>query len=202
MLRFALSVLVALVSAIFAVGCGGADRGGPGPSASDGGRERALAAYAGLPLTFVENRGQADKRVRFHAQSAGHAVYLTRDEIALTLQKDSGKGVALALRFLGADPGARPSGDKRAPGTANYLLGDDPSQWRTQVPGYSGVVYRDLWPGIDLKLRGQAEAIKYEFRVRPGARVADIQLAYRGATGLRRDTRGGAADRDRPGRPA
>ena len=190
MLRFALSVLVALVSAIFAVGCGGADRGGPGPSVSDAGRERALAAYAGLPLMFVENRGQADKRVRFHAQSAGHAVYLTRDEIALTLQKDSGKGVALALRFLGADPGARPSGDKRVPGTANYLMGDDPSQWRTQVPGYSGVVYRDLWPGIDLKLRGQAEAIKYEFRVRPGARVADIQLAYRGATGLRRDTEG------------
>jgi hypothetical protein len=35
--------------------------------AFDGGRERALAAYAGVPLTFVENRGQADERVRFHA---------------------------------------------------------------------------------------------------------------------------------------
>ena len=55
------------------------------------------------------------------------------------------------------------------------------------MPGYRGVVYRELWPGIDLKLSGQAEALKYEFRVRPGARVEDIRLAYRGATGLRRD---------------
>ena len=36
---------------------------------------------------------------------------------------------------------------------------------------------RDLWPGIDLKLTGQPGELKYEFRVRPGARVADIQLA-------------------------
>ena len=28
-------------------------------------RERVLAAYANLPLTFVENRGQTDVRVRF-----------------------------------------------------------------------------------------------------------------------------------------
>ena len=39
-------------------------------------------------------------------------------------------------------------------------------------------------------LRGQAGELKYEFRVRPGASVQDIRLAYRGATGLRRDDAG------------
>jgi hypothetical protein len=51
-------------------------------------------------------------------------------------------------------------------------------------------VYRELWPGIDLTLSGQAGGLKYEFRVRPGARVADIRMAYRGAQGLRRDGAG------------
>ena len=44
-----------------------------------------------LPLTFVENRGQTDPRVRFHAQGPGHAFFLTPDRIALTLQRDSAR---------------------------------------------------------------------------------------------------------------
>ena len=191
MTRFTLSVSVVLVLATIAAACGSSDPRARAPSALDGSHGRALAAYGALPLTFVENRGQVDERVRFHAQSAGHAVYLTRDQIALTLQNDSGKGVALAMRFLGADPQALLAGNDRAPGTVNYLNGDDPARWRTDVPGYLGVEYRELWPGIDLKLNGQAAGeLKYEFRVRPGARVEDIQLAYRGATGLRRDGEG------------
>ena len=184
MARITLSVAAVLVVSLMASACGGTS--GTDVRAPSG-SQKAAAAFAGLPLTFVENRGQVDGRVRFHAQGAGHAIYLTRDEIALTLRKDSGKGVALALRLLGADPRVAPSGDRRAPGTANFLEGDDPPRWHTDVPGYLGVVYRDVWPGIDMRLRGEAGELKYEFRVRPGASVEDIRLAYRGATGLRRD---------------
>ena len=171
------------------------------PTAFDG-RERVLAAaYAGLPLTFVENRGQADERVRFHAQGAGHAFYLTRDQIALTLQNDSGRGVALGLHFLDADPRVVPVGSRRAPGTVNYLKGDDPAGWRTGVPGYHDVVYRELWPGIDLKLNGQAGELKYEFHVRPGAgRGHPAGLPRRGGPAAGRCRR--AAHRHRPGRAA
>src|SRR5262249_18086776 len=41
--------------------------------------------------------------------------------------------------------------------------------------------YPDLWPGVDLSYYGQANTLKYEFVVRPGADPAQIQLAYRGA---------------------
>ena len=188
MVRAGLSVPVVLVVATMVVACGGSDPQVRPPTAGGGGAERAAAAaYAGLPLTFVENRGQAGSRVRLHAQGAGHAVQLTRKAIAHTLQRDSGDGVALALRFRHANPRVDPVGSERAPGTVNYLIGNDPSRWRTHVPGYLGAVYRGLWPGIDLELSGQAGALKYEFRVRPGARVRDIELAYSGATGLRRD---------------
>jgi hypothetical protein len=152
--------------------------------------ERAQTAFAQLPLTFIENRGQADGRVRFMVQGPGQAVYLTRREVALALQKQSGAGVALALRFLGADPDVAVAGNQRAPGAINYLRGDDPARWQTRVPAYHEIVYRDLWPGIDLVLGGRSGTLKYEFRVRPGARVADIRLAYRGARALRRDSAG------------
>ena len=98
--------------------------------------QKAAAAFAGLPLTFVENRGQVDGRVRFHAQGAGHAIYLTRDEIALTLRKDSGKGVALALRFLGADPRVVPSGTgaRPAPSTSSRATTRSLAHGRARLP--------------------------------------------------------------------
>src|SRR3984893_4108216 len=42
---------------------------------NQGSREQVLKAYANLPLTFVENRGQTDSRVRYSAQGSGYAFY-------------------------------------------------------------------------------------------------------------------------------
>src|SRR5262245_17495745 len=39
--------------------------------------ERARAAYERLPLAFVENRGQEDRRVRFSAQGDRFAFHMT-----------------------------------------------------------------------------------------------------------------------------
>jgi hypothetical protein len=64
------------------------------------------------------------------------------------------------------------------------LTGRDASRWRTGLPTYEGVVYRNLWPGIDLAFRGDGGDLKYEFRLAPGANPDDIRLAYRGAERL------------------
>jgi Beta-propeller repeat len=100
------------------------------------------------------------------------------------------RGFALAWRFLGANPRVVLSGEERAPGKVNYLRGRDPAGWRTGLSRYGQVVYRELWPGVDLVLRGRPGELKYEFRVRPGARVGDIRLAYRGARSLTMDAAG------------
>ena len=55
-----------------------------------------------------------------------------------------------------------------------------------------GLVYPDLWPGIDLVYEGAADRMKYSFVVKPGADPGQIKLAYRGAYGVR----------DKPGRAA
>ena len=66
-------------------------------------KQEAIAAYGKLPLAFTANAGQTDGRVRYSAQGGGLSVFLTRKEAMLSLQRP-GKGVALALRFLGANP--------------------------------------------------------------------------------------------------
>ena len=92
--------------------------------------------------------------------------------------------MALALRFLGANRRVAIRGERPAPGRVNYLLGNDPSKWHTGLRSYERVVYRDLWPGVDMAFAGRSGKLKYEFLVRPGARLRDIRLAYRGAKQL------------------
>src|SRR5207249_9866275 len=49
---------------------------------------------------------------------------------------------------------------------------------------------RDVWPGVELDVRGNGLGLKYEFRVAPGTDPARIRLAYRGQTRLALDRTG------------
>src|SRR5580698_4602512 len=54
-------------------------------------RLRALEAYGKLPLTFEQNSGQTDARVKFLARGAGYTVFLTDRDATLRLQQTSTK---------------------------------------------------------------------------------------------------------------
>ena len=71
------------------------------------------------------------------------------------------------------------------PGITNYFLGDDPSKWRTNVPGFAEVIYRDVWPGIDLRVYGNGPNLEQEFIVQPGGDLTLVRVSYRGVENLR-----------------
>ena len=116
--------------------------------------EDAWRAYSKLPIAFVENRGQTDSRVRYYAQGKRYAFFLTSRDIVLSFaDAASRQELALNLRFVGARHGAAPEGVERVAGAVNYLHGNDPAGWQTELPRYGQIVYRELWPGVDLQLR-------------------------------------------------
>ena len=156
------------------------------PRSSLAGRQQQAAkAYANLPVSFVENRGQIDARARYYAQGDRFGFFLTpktdRDVVG---QRQRAEPVAGGPAVPGAASTLEPQGVERAAGVVNDLRGSDPSQWRRGIPQYRQVVDRDLWSGIDLRLRDRSGVLKYEFLVRPGASPSDIELAYGGADGL------------------
>ena len=165
---------------------------GGAPTAALGIEEaRLLDAYAKLPVSFVENRGQMDSRVRYYAQGNRYAFYLTRNEVLLSFMKEpSTPELSLALRFIHRNPNSVLEGGERASGEVNYFRGADAAQWHTEIPRYRQAVYRELWQGVDLRLHEESGVLKYEFRVRPGGRPEDIRLAYAGAEGLTVDGSG------------
>jgi hypothetical protein len=164
-----------------------------GPRFASGTRERAPStalsaatgrrvtlAYTNLPLAFIPNAGQTDEQVRYYAQGAGYSFRFTDDKAVLALQTGD-RGHVLDLRFLGANPNAELTATGQSGGTVNYLTG---SERQSNLPTYGRVIYRELWPGIDMVFWGKGGKLTYEFRLRPGARVSDIRLAYAGAEGV------------------
>ena len=83
-----------------------------------------------------------------------------------------------------------PEGEKPAETVISYFKGPE-NEHRSGVSTYNSIVYRDLWPGIDLVYDGDANHLKYRFVVRPGADPERIRLAYRGAERLSLDSEGG-----------
>ncbi len=163
------------------------------------------AASGGLPLSFIPNRGQTDPQVVFQASSAGGALFFTADEIVIATTRSSPntpplaareleptaapqKDVAISvtrLQFVGANRRAAIVGVDPLPGIANFFLGNDPAKWQTNLPTFAGIVYRDLYPGIDLRYDGNSGGqIKGTYLVAPGADPSAIRWRYAGAPEL------------------
>jgi hypothetical protein len=154
------------------------------PGAPRMSEEAAIDAYGKLPLSFIPNEGQTEEAVRYYAQGAGYGFFFTKEGARLSFADGEGRGHALALDFLGADPGATLEAQKRLSGEVNYLVGDDPAKWQKGLSTHGELLYGGLWPGIDMAVRGEGGNLKYEFHLKPGSSVEDVRLGYRGAKGL------------------
>ena len=148
--------------------------------------------FESLPLAFEPNRGQTDRQVDFLAHGLGYALFLTSREAVLELQPAGGKqGAVLRMKLLGSHPAtSRLNGLGELPGKSNYLIGRDPSKWRTNVPNYTRVAERGVYPGIDLVYYGHQRQLEYDFVVAAHAAVSAIRLQVEGAQKLRLDSAG------------
>src|SRR5215207_5248254 len=167
-----------------------ADQSGAGapvsqPAAPQMSEKEAIDAYGKLPLSFIPNEGQPEEAVRYYALGAGYGFFFTQKGAMLSFADGKGRGHALALDFQGADPDATLTAQEQLSGKVNYLVGDDPANGHQWLPTHAELLYRGLWPGIDMAVRGEGGKLKYEFHLKPGSSVDEVRLGYRGAEGLK-----------------
>jgi hypothetical protein len=98
-------------------------------------------------------------------------------------------GSVLRLRLEGASAGHRVAGEGLLSGRANFLRGSK-STWTLDVPLYQSLIYRGVYPGIDMRYGGTGPALKSEFRVSPGADPNRIRIRYSGGSPPQIDTDG------------
>ena len=147
----------------------------PSAGLSDAAGQQVSETYGGLSHTFIPNAGQTDSKVLYYSQGSRYGVYFTREEAVFAFLEKSPqssrgemsnreplrnqvfpkadqetRGMALALRFVEANPEVSLEGRVEGTGRVNYFKGKDPAKWRTDLPTYQEVAYRELWPGVDL----------------------------------------------------
>ena len=145
------------------------------------------------PLVFIANGGQIDDRAAYYILGRDKTVFFGRDGVSLVLSESpTAKKFghwAVKLAFDGAVPAAGPVGDGLTPAVVSYFKGR-PEEWRTAVPTFARLAYRNLWPGIDLVYSGAADRLKYELIVCPGVDPATIRFTYTGVTDVSLDKDG------------
>jgi hypothetical protein len=150
-------------------------------------------------LSFEVNRGQTAAEVDFLSRGSGYTMFLTPTEAVLSLQKSGittggapqvTDSVELSSTFVGANPQPQVVGLDQLEGTSNYLIGNDPSQWQTNIANYGRVEYHNLYSGVDLVFYGNQQQLEYDYVVAPGADPGVIKLAISGAESMTLDDQG------------
>ncbi len=148
---------------------------------------------AGLPSFFVPGGGSQDAP-GYVLRNGELTAALYQREVDL-----ASNGNSVRITFPGARFGSAPAGVNRLPGEANVLTGSDPSGWRTGLPVYGAVTYREIYPGIDMTFLVDGRRVKREFVVAPGADAAVIRMRFEGARRVQVGPDGGLVIETRTG---
>ena len=171
-----------------------------------------VQAYGKLPLSFTENRGQVAEPVRFYIRGSQGTIYYTPDEVVYDVAQQTSqpdrrrpgeepemaepdttvrrRGVVVRMKFQGANASVALEGVDELEGKVNIFRGKDPDKWKTGIRTFGGIVYRDLYSGVDLAYHGRGGHLSQQLVVSPRGKVEDIAFSYQGAEKIRVDERG------------
>jgi len=161
-------------------------------------------------LEFVENKGQWPEAIKFQAQTVAGAfalqnngyrvlVHNPQDLAALNTHPreknytpadaENFDGIlhshAYEVKFLNANPNPTIVPEKIQSSYNNYFIGNDSTKWASGCKIYKAVVYKEVYPGIDIRYYTNEAQLKYDIIVHPGGDVSKIALYIDGADGIK-----------------
>ncbi|MBZ5523340.1 MAG: SBBP repeat-containing protein [Acidobacteriia bacterium] len=136
------------------------------------------------PISFEPAADQ-----EFIAHRPGAGVRFTQDSIETLLPGQHGRAAGLTMKLHGRSA-LRIRTEGELPGKSNYLKGNDPARWRTNVPTFARLRYSRVYPGIDLVFYGTGDDLEHDFIVEAGADPKQINLELQGAKKISLNARG------------
>ena len=143
---------------------------------------------------FMPNRGQFPENVYAQAKFNSHIAWFTKNGIwfqffseneldvlhdksieDLTLNTD-----VVQMVFENAHLGKPNYHGKYSTEKYNYFIGNNSKNWVTGISKQSRLTFTNVYDNIDLEFIASAAGLKYNWIVREGGRIKDIQVAYNG----------------------
>lgn len=157
-----------------------------------------------LPLIFERNIGQHDEKVQFMLNKKEYTAFFTDTELVLALRNnekikeekeiDSNSIVnpsinnlnqykvnVLRINFEDSNKIPQIIGKNEFNCKINYFKGNNKSEWKSCIPIYEKLLYKEVYPGIDLLYYGKQNNMKLEFIVQPNKSIDCIKLNLEGS---------------------
>ena len=157
-------------------------------------------------LKFIQNKGQWPLPYKFSAGLSQGQVLFANDRIVFSLREklepnyekvvsfgphrthkmnEDGpvaqvNGHVYQILFKGMNADAAVFGYHDAVTRFNYFLDRDSSQWVSGAASYYGLVYKNVYDGVDMRYTSSGSQLKYEWIVSPQSDPSRIQIHYDG----------------------
>ncbi len=145
----------------------------------------------------MRNEGQWNSAVQYRAEIQGGYVYIDQDGLTIQLlennfyqklhdwvqgaEENTGNIHALKCRLAGADLSRVRDEAKPQAYYNNYFVGNNPSQWASNVKSYGQIRFEEIYQGIDLRFDAINGNVKYEYIVAAGSTPEPILVEIEGA---------------------
>ena len=169
-----------------------------------------IKAFNKLPLCFIENKGQVREGAKYYIKMPNGNVYFTPEQIVYQfiqikdeeksqekrlMPRETEKGEKIKVenirvRYISSNKNVKVEGLEENKAEISYFRGNDPGKWVRGVRTFRKVLYKELYPQIDLIVYGSGGGIKHEYWVSAGGEVEKIKLRYEGIKQLRVNERG------------
>ncbi len=152
---------------------------------------------------FIENKGQWNKNVNYKMELSNGALFLENNCITYNFVNSEEMnyshahhgsedhthslmrhGHAYKMKFLRANENPEIICSDKTSDYCNYYIGNDPSNWASNVAKFNNVKYLNLYDGIDINYYTKGHGMKYDIILNPGADIKNLEFEYLGADNI------------------
>ncbi len=147
-------------------------------------KEAVSDKLADLERGWVKNEGQWDEEALFSAPGYFGTTWIAKDGQLVHTAVKGKESWVISERWVGGKVKAI-TPEEELPTKVSYLVGNDPSKHKTNLPTYRYVSLGEVWSGIEVQLKATQKTVEKLFYVKPGADPSKIVVEVDGAKGLK-----------------
>src|SRR5258706_5545005 len=119
----------------------------------------AAGAIGNLPVFPIQFERSG---IQWVARGPGYQLTLDRGSAMLNLATGHNSDASVKMTIAGANPFPEAIPELPVTGQRNYLIGSDAAKWRTDVPLWQRVRFREVLEGVDLVFYGTGPRLEYD----------------------------------------